>query len=178
MDGNEDKGSIIAPRAVTPVDGDGRPDPAAWQQHELLSYKLAILSRLLERGSESRLARKFGLWLTDCRVLGHLIARSPRTVRDLAEHMVMDKAPVSRSASRLVEKGLLTRAADPDDGRSAVFQLTAEGRKVAGSIMKNAQDGQAKYLHRLDPEECWQLLEAIDKLLRYAKTELPKEPPR
>jgi DNA-binding MarR family transcriptional regulator len=172
MDSNDDR---PMPRSVTRDDCAARPDPSTWQQHELLSYKLAILARLLERGSESRLARKFGLWLTDCRVLGHLVAKSPRTVRDLAEDMVMDKAPISRSASRLVEKGLLTREADPLDGRSAVFQLTPEGRKIAGSIVKNAQDGQAKYLERLDPEQCWQLLESIDKLLRYAKTELPVE---
>jgi DNA-binding MarR family transcriptional regulator len=159
-------------------DTSARPDPANWQQNELLSYKLAILSRLLERGSESRLARKFGLWLTDCRVLGHLAAKSPRTVRDLAEDMVMDKAPISRSTTRLVGKGLLTREADPTDRRSAVFRLTSEGRHVAGSIMKNAQDGQAKYLQRLDPEACWQLLDSIDKLLSYAKTELPMETSR
>ena len=94
MDGTKEK---IAPRAETAK----RPDPSAWQQSELLSYKLAILSRLLERGSETVLARKYGLWLTDCRLLGHLLAKSPRTVRDLAEDMVMDKAPISRSASRL-----------------------------------------------------------------------------
>lgn len=154
---------------------DGRPDPRAWQQNELLSYKLAILARLLERGSEARLARKFGLWLTDCRVLGHLASKSPRTVRDLAEDMVMDKAPISRSASRLIGKGLLVRDADPSDRRSAMFRLTAEGSRVAASIMKNAQDGQAKYLERLDAEACWVLLESIDTLLSYAKTELPVE---
>ena len=31
-----------------------RPDPTEWQQSELLSYKLAILSRLLERGMDRR----------------------------------------------------------------------------------------------------------------------------
>ena len=177
MDSNDDT-TTAAARAVTRGGGADRPDPSTWQQSDLLSYKLAILSRLLERGSESRLAHRFGLWLTDCRLLGHLAAKSPRTVRDLAEDMVMDKAPISRSASRLVEKGLLTREADPADGRSAVFQLTSEGRRVASSIIKNAQDGQAKYLDRLDPAECWSVLDAIDKLLHYAKTELPMEPPR
>jgi DNA-binding MarR family transcriptional regulator len=174
MNSPDDIGRPVAPHEDTST----RPDPRAWQQNELLSYKLAILSRLLERGSESRLARKFGLWLTDCRVLGHLAAKSPRTVRDLSEDMVMDKAPISRSATRLVGKGLLTREADPADRRSAMFRLTAEGGRVAASIMKNAQDGQAKYLARLDPEACWQLLDSIDKLLTYAKTELPMEASR
>jgi DNA-binding MarR family transcriptional regulator len=153
-----------------------RPDPSSWRQHELLSYQLAILARLLERGSEARLARKFDLWLTDCRVLGHLLSKPATTVRDLADDMVMDKAPVSRSASRLAEKKLLIREADPADKRSAVFRLTDAGREVAAEILRNAQTGQAKYFARLSAEECWVLLSAIGKLLNYAKTELPMEP--
>jgi DNA-binding MarR family transcriptional regulator len=158
------------------VDKSQRPDSSEWRQHELLSYQLAILARLLERGSDARLARNFGLWLTDCRVLGHLLSKPATTVRDLAEDMVMDKAPVSRSASRLVEKGLLIREADPADKRSAVFHLTDQGRSVATQILQSAQMGQAKYFQRLSPEECWSLLSAIGKLLSYAKTELPMEP--
>ena len=102
MDGTKTK-TLAALRRVAPRDATARPDPTAWPQSELLSYKLAILSRLLERGSEAALARRYGLWLTDCRLLGHLLAKSPRTVRDLAEDMVMDKAPISRSASRLLQ---------------------------------------------------------------------------
>ena len=168
MDG--DKNKIALPTRKT---GE-RPDPSAWNQNDLLSYKLAILSRLFERGSEAQLARRYGLWLTDCRLLGHLLARSPRTVRDLAEDMVMDKAPISRSASRLVEKGMLTREADPADGRSAVFNLTAEGRKLASTIMSNARVGQNRFLNLLKPEDSWVLLDAIDVLLGFAKTTQPK----
>ena len=158
------------------VDKSQKPDATDWRQHELFSYQLAILARLLERGSEARLARKFGLWLTDCRVLGHLLSKPATTVRDLADDMVMDKAPVSRSASRLVEKGLLLREADPADKRSAVFRLTGQGHTVASEILRAAQMGQAKYFERLSPQECWALLSAVGKLLDYAKTELQMEP--
>jgi DNA-binding MarR family transcriptional regulator len=174
MDGDKDKGVMSAAGSHTPPDTSKRPDPSNWQQSELLSYKLAILSRLFERGSEAQLARHYGLWLTDCRLLGHLLAKSPRTVRDLAEDMVMDKAPISRSASRLVEKGMLTREADPADGRSAMFNLTVEGRKLASTIMSSAQYGQGRYLNLLPPEDCWVLVDAIDKLLDFAKTKMSK----
>lgn len=178
MDGTKTK-TVAALRQIGRRDPTARPDPTGWPQSELLSYKLAILSRLLERGSEAALARRYGLWLTDCRLLGHLLAKSPRTVRDLAEDMVMDKAPISRSASRLVEKGLLTRAADPADGRSAVFTLTPEGRETASIIMSKAQVGQGRYMELLPPESCWVLLDAVDTLLDFAKTKLPKDaPPR
>lgn len=172
MDG--DKNKIGAVPARTPSSKTERPDPSTWNQNDLLSYKLAILSRLFERGSEAQLARRYELWLTDCRLLGHLLAKSPRTVRDLAEDMVMDKAPISRSASRLVEKGMLTREADPTDGRSAVFNLTVEGRKLATTIMSNARVGQNRFLNLLKPEDCWVLLDAIDVLLAFAKTTQPK----
>ena len=169
MDGNKKK-------ITDAVKSDGRPDSSAWNQNELFSYKLAILSRLIERGSEAQLARNYGLWLTDCRLLGHLLAKSPRTVRDLAEDMVMDKAPISRSASRLVEKGMLTREADPADGRSAVFNLTAEGRKLASNIMSAARQGQGRFFNFLSPEESWILIDALDKLLDAAKRHASKSP--
>ena len=180
MDGDKNKLAAApskTPSSKAPSSNTGeRPDPSAWNQSDLLSYKLAILSRLFERGSEAQLARHYGFWLTDCRLLGHLLAKSPRTVRDLAEDMVMDKAPISRSASRLVEKGMLTREADPADGRSAVFNLTVEGRKLASTIMARARSGQARYLGLLTPEESWVMLDAVDKLLEFAKTRVPKEP--
>jgi DNA-binding MarR family transcriptional regulator len=91
--------------------------------------------------------------------------------------MVMDKAPISRSASRLVEKGMLTREADPADGRSAVFNLTVEGRKLASTIMSKAQWGQGRYLGLLSPEESWVLLDAVDKLLDFAKARVSSLPP-
>jgi DNA-binding MarR family transcriptional regulator len=160
------------------IHSDGRPDSSAWNQSDLLTYRLAILSRLIERGSEAQLARNYGLWLTDCRLLGHLLAKSPRTVRDLAEDMVMDKAPISRSASRLVEKGMLTRAADPADGRSAVFNLTVEGRKLATTIMSAARQGQGRFFNLLSAEESWILLDAVDKLLDFAKRAASKSPPK
>jgi DNA-binding MarR family transcriptional regulator len=176
MDGDKNKIAAAAPKTPSSKTME-RPDPSTWNQSDLLSYKLAILSRLFERGSEAQLARRYGFWLTDCRLLGHLLARSPRTVRDLAEDMVMDKAPISRSASRLVEKGMLTREADPADGRSAVFNLTPEGRKLASTIMSNARVGQNRFLTLLKPDECWVLLDAIDVLLAFAKTTQPKSRP-
>ena len=99
-------------------------------------------------------------------------------VGDLADDMLMDKAPISRSASRLVERGLLIREADPADGRSAVFTLTAEGRKTASAIMASARTGQSRYMDLLPPEDCWVLLAAVDKILDFAKTKIPKGEPQ
>jgi DNA-binding MarR family transcriptional regulator len=69
---------------------------------------------------------------------------------------------------------MLTREADPADGRSAVFNLTPEGRKLASIIMSKAQVGQNRFLNLLKPDECWVLLDAIDVLLAFAKTNQPK----
>jgi DNA-binding MarR family transcriptional regulator len=154
---------------------DGRPDVSEWQQQDLLSYKLSILGRILDGRNNVRMARDLGISLTECRVLGHLEARSPRTVRDLADEMLMDKAPVSRAVTNLVSQGYLERRADPSDGRSAFFFLTREGRKLTRAILRNARRGQANYLAQLDPAECRTLLDAIDQLLGYARSVWPEE---
>src|SRR5215207_1605837 len=51
------------------------------------------------------------------------------TMGQLAERVVLSRTRVSRLVDELTGTGLVTRAANPDDGRSAFAVLTAEGRR-------------------------------------------------
>jgi DNA-binding MarR family transcriptional regulator len=69
--------------------------------------------------------------------------RSPRTVRDIGDALLLDPATLSPLLKRLEAAGLITRARNARDDRALDIELTAEGRAlraqaeaVPGTIVK------------------------------------------
>ena len=56
--------------------------------------------------------------------------RSPRTVRDLGEALMLEPATLSPLLKRLEAAGLLTRTRNAADDRALDIELTAEGRAL------------------------------------------------
>ena len=61
-------------------------------------------------------------------------AWAPVRVTDLAERAGLDASTVSRRVSDLQEKGLVTRAADVDDQRASLLELTAHGKQLLATL--------------------------------------------
>ncbi len=60
---------------------------------------------------------------------------------ELADALGLDKSTVSRQLSALVERGLVERTADPDDGRAQVVSLSPDGRaRLAASRTSHRAD--------------------------------------
>ncbi|MGV8965047.1 MAG: MarR family winged helix-turn-helix transcriptional regulator [Cellulomonas sp.] len=62
---------------------------------------------------------------------------------DLATHVGVGRATISRQVHRLVELGLLTRRPDPHDARGQLLELTAEGAR----LVADARDARRSWLH-------------------------------
>ncbi|MCU1542667.1 MAG: MarR family transcriptional regulator [Microbacteriaceae bacterium] len=69
--------------------------------------------------------------------------RSPRTVRDIGDSLLLEPATLSPLLKRLEAAGLITRARNARDDRALDIELTAEGRAlraqaeaVPGTIVK------------------------------------------
>jgi DNA-binding MarR family transcriptional regulator len=61
-------------------------------------------------------------------------ASSPLRLSDLAASLELDLSTVSRQVRQLVDTGLVTRQADPDDGRAALVALSPRGRDVLEAV--------------------------------------------
>src|SRR6478735_1700073 len=101
------------------------------------------------------------------------VMRSPDTtarLRTVTANMLISQPSVSRLVERMVERGLLTKCADPDDGRGALVTATDAGasafRRVALAHGASIVDRMAC----LDDDELTQLKELTAKLRR------PEEP--
>ncbi len=68
---------------------------------------------------------------------------------------------VSRAVARLERDGLITRAADPDDGRGHLLRLRPAGRTLYARIVPMAQAREAYLLDSLSDDERKQLLRSL-----------------
>jgi DNA-binding MarR family transcriptional regulator len=88
--------------------------------------------------------------------------------RDLGQHVLHTQPSVSRMTDRLVRRKLVSKCADPGDGRGIFVQLSDEGfevfRRAAASHMASIREAVGG---ALTPEELVQLTALTEKLRRY-----------
>ena len=68
----------------------------------------------------------------------------PLTPSELAKHERIQRPTATRILARLAEGGLVTRAADPADGRCSIVTITAEG----SALLKRLRSRKNAYLAR------------------------------
>lgn len=98
-------------------------------------------------------------------VLGKL-EKQVRTPRELAQIECVSAPSMTRTVNALVEQGLVSRAADPDDGRQVRLRLTPEGRKKLSGIRRSRDEWVLTRMRDISDEECEVLRRAADILER------------
>lgn len=78
----------------------------------------------------AREARDTGLTESAAGVLFHLARHGRSTAGELASALRAGPAGMSGLLDRLVRRGLVTRHKNPDDGRSVIVELTADGQAL------------------------------------------------
>lgn len=123
------------------------------------------LSRLLRR-TEAGLAAD----LSPTRVSVLLTAdrMGPIRLAEVAEREGMNPTLLSRTVAHLVADGLVERAADAEDRRSAWVQATPTGREVARRIRRERTDAVLAAVDALDPGDRELLAGALPALERLA----------
>lgn len=154
----------------TGASGAGNPssaDPAAkghahWELDRFLPYRLSILSNRVSQTIASAYARRFGLGVTEWRVIAVLGRYPGLSANGVAARTAMDKVAVSRTVARLLERGLLQRDTHDDDRRRSVLELSRDGYGIYDEVVPLALEYERRLLAPLDADEQAQL----DRLLR------------
>ena len=134
---------------------------------QFITYRIGLLAKMLDRGLMPWLSEQFDLSLAEWRAMTFLYASPPETVRELANRMRVDKAEVSRACAELARRGYVRRSEDPYDARSALFSLTASGRKLHDTILPLRQAVQDEMAAVLTRAERAALYSAVDKLMAH-----------
>jgi DNA-binding MarR family transcriptional regulator len=119
-------------------------------EHELASRLRHAIAR-----SARRLRQEAGTDLspTLTAALSTIERFGPLTPTELAARERVQRPTVTRVACRLEEQGLVSRAPDPADGRSALITVTPAGRDVLEAIRTRKDAFLTERLEALGPED-------------------------
>jgi DNA-binding MarR family transcriptional regulator len=110
-----------------------------------------------------------GLTPTRLSVLATLTRRGPMRISELAAIEGLNPTMLSRVIAELTGAGLLQRVPDPDDGRAALVDATAAGRRLRKKIQHERNDVLSVLLADLDERQRGDLVEALAVLEEIAE---------
>ncbi len=88
----------------------------------------------------------------------------PMRMSDLAGLLELDLSTVSRQARQLVDGGLVTRVADPADGRACLVSLSDRGRDVLEAVRSARHDVLRNALDAWSPADRASLASLLSRL--------------
>lgn len=109
---------------------------------------------------------EFGIGIGAWRVLASIHARGEASSLDVAHHISMDTAAVSRAVTQLDKDGYIRKVEGRFPGRTRPYALTPTGKKLYTRIMKLALKREAQLLAGLDTEERQELIRLMQRILQ------------
>jgi DNA-binding MarR family transcriptional regulator len=79
--------------------------------------------------------------------------------------MGMTKGAITKLAQRLIDKGLVMRAANPADGRAQTLALTSRGRSLVPKLASIADENDAAFFGDLSPRARAELEGVMKKII-------------
>jgi DNA-binding MarR family transcriptional regulator len=143
------------------------PGAPALELERFLPYRLSVLSNRVSSAIERVYGDRFGVGVTEWRVMA-VLGHQPRlSAGEVASRTAMDKVAVSRAVTGLVERGLVEREVHDDDRRRSVLALSPQGRAVHDQIVPMALAFEQRVLGGMDADErdlLFRLLDRLDEL--------------
>jgi DNA-binding MarR family transcriptional regulator len=136
---------------------------------QFLPYRLSVTSNAVSDRVAQVYQARFGLKVPEWRVLAVVAEQARATQAALVAATQMDKMTVSRAATALVGRGLLTRAV-AEDRRTLELSLTPAGQALHAEIAPLALSIEQDLLAGFNPVEQQQLLALLARLEACAKS--------
>ncbi|MDQ0315957.1 MarR family winged helix-turn-helix transcriptional regulator [Amorphus orientalis] len=125
----------------------------AFKLDEFVPYLVNVLGSRLSNELGAEYGERFGISISEWRVMAHLSQHERVSVREIYRRVEMDKVKVSRAAARLEASGLITKEPSEDDRRLVCLSLTPKGHKVFSEVAELALSFEQRYLDKLSPDE-------------------------
>ena len=140
------------------------PVHAVLELERFLPYRLSILSNHISQTISGLYGQRFGLAVTEWRIMA-VLGRFPElSAGEVAERTAMDKVAVSRALARLLERGLVQRDTHGSDRRRSVLELSPVGYTVYDEVAPMALECERQLLANLDETDRAQLDVLLAKL--------------
>lgn len=150
--------------APTQPPADRPDDDAILDLERFVPYQLSVLSNVVSQEIAQAYGQRFGLAVTEWRIIAVLGRFPGLSAAGVAERSAMDKVAVSRAVARLLERGLLHRETHGDDRRRSVLELSDAGRQVHSEVAPLALSYERELLSPLSEAERVQFSRMLDRL--------------
>ena len=110
--------------------------------------------------------REVGMTQARIMLLAQLRAAPEVSQAVLQERLAIDGAAITRQVKQMESAGLVTRRSDPSDHRFTLVSLTAQGRKVADSVVRRRDGFEARITAGLATTDVVRALERVRQAVR------------
>ena len=141
------------PADILATGADDAADHEVLELERFLPYRLSVVSNHISQTIADVYAERFGISITEWRVLAVLGRYPDLSAGGVAERTAMDKVAVSRAVARLLNTGLIEREIHGSDRRRSVLRLSRAGYRVYDQVVPMALDYERKLLSALSEEE-------------------------
>jgi DNA-binding MarR family transcriptional regulator len=148
-------------------------DATSTQAHAtLVRTGQALISEL-----DRRIAHTFGMPQAAAMTLAVLDgAGQPLTPSEISERLLVASATMTATLDLLEHRGWIRRTPNPDDRRSVLVQITAEGQATADQMLPGIRELERRAMSGLSKDEKAQLLDLLARVLKNS-AELAAQPP-
>ena len=132
-----------------------------------LPYRLSVLSNRVSGAIARVYSQRFGLGVTQWRVMAVLGRYPGLSANQVAQRTAMDKVAVSRAVLGLIDAGRLQRDVHDDDRRRSVLHLSDAGYRIYDEVAPLALAFQQRLLGDMpqgERELLFRLLDRLDEL--------------
>lgn len=117
------------------------------------TFRISYLANSLVLPVYDEIKRQLGLNRGEYLLLFCLSHVAALTAQDVADMTGRPRNSISRAVHRMLREGYIDRTPDPDDGRQALLEVTAKGRRLHNRIVVGFMAREAAVLGVLNAEE-------------------------
>ena len=128
-----------------------------------------VLSNRIGRAFHGEIETKFGITISEWRVLMTLTSEKGVSAAEITNRWAMEKMMVNRAIQRLVDNGCITRERDPNDRRRYRLALTPRGRTLYDKIAPTTNKRYNELMSAIDSDETDALVRALQKIIQRAE---------
>ena len=131
---------------------------------KFLPYQLSVVTNRISASFARLYSEKFNLSIPEWRVMAVLGQQPGLSADEVSSETEMDKVPVSRAVTKLLDKGLLNRDFSGLDRRRSILRLSEAGYAMYSQIVPLALAYEAELKAALAEQEQVQLEVLLEKL--------------
>ena len=140
-----------------------------------LGFWLRTVSNHVSYAFAGKLAAK-GVTAAEWVMMRALYGKGPLPPSRIANEMGMTRGAITKLADRLINKSLIIRKADSDDGRAQTLALTPQGSSLVPELAALADQNDAEFFGDLTKAEREMLERLLKRLVKHGQmTAMPIE---